>query len=131
MGLDKINRLQKNRRSKKKLEFELEMFFPVKFNGLDRKNIFIQRKNRILALCDELLSGEENNIADNIERYLLSLVKPKSFNGSGSYEIEFDKAFEELCHSLSANANGRDVKRMTVKEVYVLIELVNKNNNGR
>ena len=131
MGLDKINCLHENGRFKKKLEFELEMFFPVKFNGLDRKNIFIQRKNRILAICDELLSGEDNEIADNIERYLLSLVKPKSFNGSGSYEIEFDKAFEELCHSLSANANGRDVKRMTVKEVYVLIELVNKNNNGR
>jgi len=131
MGLDKINCLHENGRSKKKLEFELEMFFPVKFNGLDRKNIFIQRKNRILAICDELLSGEDNEIADKIERYLLSLVKPKSFNGSGSYEIEFDKAFEELCHSLSANANGRDVKRMTVKEVYVLIELVNKNNNGR
>jgi len=131
MGLDKINCLHEIRRSKKKIEFELEMFFPVKFNGLDRKNIFIQRKNRILAICDELLSGKDNEIADKIERYLLSLVKPKSFNGSGSYEIEFDKAFEELCHSLSANANGRDVKQMTVKEVYVLIELVNKNNNGR
>ena len=98
---------------------------------MDRKNIFIQRKNRILAICDELLSGEESNIAKDIEKSLLSLVKPKSFNGSGSYEIEFDKAFEELCHSLSANANGRDVKRMTVKEVYVLIELINKNNNGK
>ena len=131
MGLDKINCLHENGRSKKKIEFELELYFPVKFNGLDRKNIFIHRKKRILALCDELLSGEDSDVVKNIEKYLLSLVKPKSFNGSGSYEIEFDKAFEELCHSLSANANGRDVKRMTVKEVYVLIELVNKNNNGK
>lgn len=103
------------------------MFFPQKFNGLDRKNIFVQRKKRILALCNQLLSGNDDDVADNIERYLLSLVKPKSFNGSGSYEIEFDKAFEELCHSLSNSANGRNIKQMTVKEVYVLIEILNKN----
>ena len=60
MGLDKINCLYEIGRSKKKIEFELEMFFPVKFNGLDRKNIFIQRKKRILAICDELLSGKNN-----------------------------------------------------------------------
>ena len=64
---------------------------------------------------------------------MLGLVKPKTFNGSGSYEIEFDKAYEELCHTLSSNANGRDVKQMTVKEVYILIELNNKQikENGR
>jgi len=80
-----------------------------------------------------LLSGEPSDVADKIERYLLSLAKPKTFNGSGSYEIEFDRSFEELCHSLSANANGRDVKQMTVKEVYILIDLNNKQlkQNGR
>jgi len=109
------------------------LFFPNKFNNLDRKNIFVNRKKRILALCDDLLTGTESDVAEKIERYLLSLAKPKTFNGSGSYEIEFDKAFEELCHTLSLNANGRDVKRMTVKEVYILIELNNKQlkNGGR
>ena len=109
------------------------MFFPTKFNNLDRKNIFVNRKKRILALCNDLLSGTESDVAEKIERYLLTLVKPKTFNGSGSYEIEFDKAYEELCHTLSSNANGRDVKQMTVKEVYILIELNNKKlkNGGR
>jgi hypothetical protein len=80
-----------------------------------------------------LLTGSDDEVAEKIERYLLSLAKPKTFNGSGSYEIEFDKAFEELCHTLSANAHGRDVKQMTVKEVYILIELNNKQikQNGR
>ena len=121
------------RRGKKKLETELSLFFPSKFNNLDRKNLFVNRKKRILALCDDLLSGEPSDVADKIERYLLSLAKPKTFNGSGSYEIEFDRSFEELCHSLSANANGRDVKQMTVKEVYILIDLNNKQlkQNGR
>lgn len=85
-------------------------------------------------MCDNLLTGSVDDVADKIERYLLSLAKPKTFNGSGSYEIEFDRAFEELCHTLSANANGRDVKQMTVKEVYILIELNNKQikqNGGR
>lgn len=79
------------------------------------------------------MTGSADDVAEKIERYLLSLVKPKTFNGSGSYEIEFDKSFEELCHTLSANANGRDVKQMTVKEVYILIELNNKQiqRNGR
>ena len=73
-----------------------------------------------------MLTGSENEVAEKIERYLLSLAKPKTFTGSGSYEIEFDKAFEELCHTLSANANGRNIKQMTVKEVYILIDLNNK-----
>ncbi len=80
------------------------------------------------------MTGSNDEVAEKIERYLLSLAKPKTFNGSGSYEIEFDRAFEELCHTLSANANGRDVKQMTVKEVYILIELNNKQikqNGGR
>jgi len=104
----------------------LNLFFPAKFNNLERKNIFVNRKKRILALCDNLLTGTDNEVAEKIERYLLSLAKPKTFNGSGSYEIEFDKSFEELCHTLSSNANGRDIKKMTVKEVYILIDLNNK-----
>lgn len=80
-----------------------------------------------------MLSGTDSDVADKIDRYLLSLVKPKTFNGSGGYEIEFEKAYEELCHSLSSVAHGRDVKQMTVKEVYILIELNNKQikQNGR
>ena len=126
MGVGNWQGKRNNRRFKKKLETELKLFFPSKFNNLDRKSIFIKRKNRILALCDNLLTGTDNEIAEKIERYLLSLAKPKTFNGSGSYEIEFDKAFEELCHTLSSNANGRDIKKMTVKEVYILIDLNNK-----
>ena len=102
------------------------MFFPSKFNNLERKTIFIKRKNRILALCDKFLTWTDSAVAEKLECYLLSLAKPKTFNGSGSYEIEFDKAFEELCHTLSSNANGRDIKKMTVKEVYILIDLNNK-----
>jgi hypothetical protein len=126
MGFNNSQREGIRRFFKKKLETELSLFFPAKFNNLDRKNIFINRKKRILALCDNLLTGTENDVAEKIERYLLSLAKPKTFNGSGSYEIEFDKSFEELCHTLSSNANGRDIKKMTVKSVYVLIDLNNK-----
>jgi hypothetical protein len=133
LGASNRARSRNDHGGKKKLETELTLYFPTKFNNLERKNIFVNRKKRILALCDNLLSGSDDEVADKIERYLLSLVKPKTFNGSGGYEIEFDKAYEELCHSLSSNANGRNVKQMTVKEVYILIDLTNKksNQNGR
>ena len=77
-------------------------------------------------MCDEIIEDTKIQSVDKIQRYLLNLAKPKTFNGSGSYEIEFDKAFEELCHSLSTFASGRNIKKMTVKEVYVLIEFNQK-----
>jgi hypothetical protein len=111
---------------KKKIEQELKLFFPKKFNDIATRDVSSSRKKRLIGLCDEIINDTKIKSVDKIERYLLNLAKPKTFNGSGSYEIEFDKSFEELCHSLSAFANGRDIKKMTVKEVYVLIEFNQK-----
>jgi len=111
---------------KKKIENELKLFFPKKFTDSTQKDVAINRKKRLIGLCDEIINDTKSKTVDKIERYLLNLAKPKTFNGSGSYEIEFDKAFEELCHSLSSFANGRNIKKMTVKEVYVLLEFNQK-----
>lgn len=89
--------------------------------------IFEQRKKRLLALCDNVLKGSDQEIPDKIERFLLSLNKPKTFSGPDSYEIMFDRNFEEVCHSLSNHSGGRNVKKMTVLEVYTLIEIIKKN----
>ncbi|MDB9980615.1 hypothetical protein OAD61_00745 [bacterium] len=95
--------------------------------------MFSSRKKRILSLCDELLSGDDDQVSSNIEKHLLSLFRPKTFNGSESYEIEFEKAYQELCIVLSEHTNGRDIKKMTVIEVYTLMDVVQKaqKNGGR
>ena len=102
------------------------MYFPRSFSNIDQKIVFSERKKRILALCDEILTGDDNQISSNIEKHLLSLNRPKTFNGSESYEIEFEKAFQEVCIALSQHSNGRDIKKMTVIEVMTLIDVIKK-----
>lgn len=125
-GLKMIDVSEHSDNVKKKIEQELKLFFPKKFNNLSSKDISSNRKKLLISLCDEIIEDTKIQSVDKIQRYLLNLAKPKTFNGSGSYEIEFDKAFEELCHSLSTFASGRNIKKMTVKEVYVLIEFNQK-----
>ena len=69
---------------------------------------------------------EESKEVDDIDFYFLGLLKPKSFTGSGSYEIQFELNFETLCHSLAEHSNGREIKTMTVLEVYSLMLLIKK-----
>tara|TARA_R110001599_G_scaffold120898_1_gene292117 strand:- start:146 stop:802 length:657 start_codon:yes stop_codon:yes gene_type:complete len=125
-GLKMLDVSEHSDNVKKKIEQELKLFFPKKFNNLSSKDISSNRKKLLISLCDEIIEDTKIQSVDKIQRYLLNLAKPKTFNGSGSYEIEFDKAFEELCHSLSTFASGRNIKKMTVKEVYVLIEFNQK-----
>lgn len=125
-GLKMLDVSEHSDNVKKKIEQELKLFFPKKFNNLSSKDISSNRKKLLISLCDEIIKDTKIQSVDKIQRYLLNLAKPKTFNGSGSYEIEFDKAFEELCHSLSTFASGRNIKKMTVKEVYVLIEFNQK-----
>jgi hypothetical protein len=44
-------------------------------------------------------------------------MKPRTFTGMGSVEIEYDRQFEDMCLLISQNLHT-DPKRMTVLEYY-------------
>lgn len=50
------------------------------------------------------------------------MIKPKEYD---KVEIQMEKDFESMCVTLSEHVN-KDPKRLTVKEFYTAIEVVNK-----
>ena len=82
-------------------------------------------------MCDILL-GDETKTAElfKIEKALLDLFKPKNFMGQQSYEVEHEKNYQMVCHGLNSHTNT-SVKGMNVLEVYSLMEMLKKQQNGR
>jgi len=106
------------------------MFFPTLFDGSQDFQSRMQRKERLLALCDVFINeGEKKEEASKklfkIEVALLNMFKPKNFIGSTSHEVAFEKNFQMLCHSLNSHTN-ENVKNMTVLETYSLLEMLKK-----
>ncbi len=106
------------------------MFFPSLFNDNVSFQAIVNRQERLIAMCDVLLlEGEEKKEASDklfkAEHALLSLFKPKNFVGAKSYEVEHEKNFQVLCHSLNSHTN-ENVKNMTILETYSLMEMLKK-----
>ena len=103
------------------------MFFPTDFNEHETWELYETRKQRLITLCD-FFSGQNDVNSQNvydIEKELLQMFTPKNFMGSESIEIEFEKNFHFMCHGLSQHTNS-DVKKMTVVEIYTLIENIKR-----
>ena len=77
-------------------------------------------------MLDAIIKGDESDKReeiDHITTLLLTYTKPKSFSGSDSVEIQYDKQFENMCLILSQNLHV-DPKRFTVLEYYNAFEYV-------
>jgi hypothetical protein len=104
------------------------MFFPSLFDNIEEVQSRSFRKKRLLALCDMIIATDKNVAIKNlyeIEVSMLNLVRPKNFIGTDSYEIQFEKNYQTVCHGLNSHTN-KDVKKMTVLEVYTLMEMLKK-----
>ena len=112
------------------------MYFPNLFDDSQDFQSRLQRKERILAMCDMVLEEDEEKRKESekklfkIEQALLNLYRPKNFTRQENYEVEFEKNYQVLCHALNSHTNG-NVKEMTVLEVYSLMEMLKKQENGR
>lgn len=119
--------------TKKKIDFELKVYFPSLFDDSQDFQSRLYRKERLLAMCDIML-GNESKVKKlfEIERELLGLFKPKNFSLQENYEVEFEKNFQILCHAMNEHTN-ENIKNMSVLEVYSLMEMLKKRElkNGR
>lgn len=65
-------------------------------------------------------------MANQIEEYFVSLLKPKRFEGdSNSIIIEHKRAYEKLCASMSSRGLN-DISNVSVMRFYSLIDVLSK-----
>lgn len=108
--------------SKKKLDLELQTYFPQLFDGAEVKEYYDKLKRRTILLLDQLEKGEDFTEAEEeeLERITDELVlfsDPHSFSGPESTEIQQDKQFENACLAISQHTHS-DAKRFTTLEYY-------------
>ena len=107
---------------KKKVDTELETYFPAEFNNVKQKEAYDKLKQRALLILDGIKNGVSNaKEIEVLDLSLLSLHKPKSFIGLDSAEVKFDKQFETTCLVIAKEV-GLDPKAMTVLQFYSAVE---------
>lgn len=107
---------------KKKINTELELYFPQEFINPKEKEIYDRLKQRTMLVLENIIDGKNNfSEIDIIDSYLFSLHKPNSFLGESSVEIKYDKQFENMC-VIIAQKTSLDAKQMTVLQFYSAID---------
>lgn len=111
---------------KKKIDDELQTYFPRLFDDATIKEYFDQLRQRTLVVLDSIINGDTDDKRAEIERItteLLTYNKPQIFSGSDNLEISFDKQFEKMCLMLSQHLNVNP-KNYTVLEYYNAYEYI-------
>lgn len=113
---------------KKKIDEELQLYYPGQFDDAAVKEYFDQLKRRALLMLESIITGDNEDKRKQIEELTTALVtytRPMDFKGSNSIEIEYDKQFENMCLLLSQKLNV-DPKKFTVLEYYNAFEYIKK-----
>lgn len=112
---------------KKKIDAELRLYFPGIFADSEIKEYYDLLKKRTLAVLANIIAGVNNpDATPEIERLTTALItysNPKSFAGSDSVEIQFDRQFENLCLVLSEQLHVKP-KDYSVLEFYNAFDFV-------
>lgn len=107
---------------KKKVTTELEMYFPGDFVNPKEKDAYDKLKQRTLFVLDSMINGTDNSEQiETIDMVMLNMHSPKSYIGSESVEIKYDKQFESTC-LLIAQKTNMDAKKMTVLQFYNAVD---------
>lgn len=111
---------------KKKVNTELETFFPAIFDNAKEKEAYDKLKHRTNLVLDSIIN-EKNNAKEirDVDSFLLNLSKPKPFYGSKSAEVQYSKQFENTCISITQRLNI-NAKALTVFEFYTTLEQLKK-----
>ena len=96
-------------------------------DGKDSSEYYDLLRKRTLEILNGIIAGESDPVAtDAVEKLTTSLItysNPKTFSGSESAEIQFDRQFENLCLVLSEQLHVKP-KDYTVLEFYNAFDFV-------
>lgn len=111
---------------KKKMQEEVEVYFPEDFTSAKEKEAYDALKRKIMLVLDSICHDTDNSEEiKKIENSLFSKYKPHSFTGKQSVEIVQDRQFEDMCLIIAQKLNMQ-AKIMTVLEFYNAINLIKK-----
>lgn len=111
---------------KKKMDRELSLYFPGKFEDGIIKEYYDVLKSYTLLRLQHIISGKDvKQDCEEKETQLALLSKPKIFSGAKSVEITYDKQFEDMCIVLAHNLQVQPEK-MTVLQYYNAFDYLKK-----
>ena len=112
---------------KKKIDEELQMYFPRLFDDATLKEYYAKLKQRTIVVLRTIIDGRATEAdakeIDDITAELITYFNPQTFTGSESVEIRHDRQFENMCLILSQNLHV-DPKKFTVLEYYNAFEYI-------
>ena len=103
------------------------MFFSPK-----ERTYFVALRDETIKQLEQIIDykPERDTEIEKCQKIQNELIQPKNFIGAFSEELKYDREFEKSCIELSKHTN-KDVKRMTVKEYFALINYIkNKKPNA-
>ena len=104
----------------------METYFPGDFTSAKEKDAYDKLRQRTLFVLDSIINDNDNSEKiEDLDRLLINMSSPKTFIGSESVEIKYDKQFESMC-LLIAQKVGLDAKKMTVLQFYNAIDTIKK-----
>ena len=107
---------------KKKVTSELEIYFPGDFVNPKEKEAYDKLKARTLLVLDSVINDTDNSKQiEVIDTMMLNMHTPKTYIGSESVEVKYDKQFESTC-LLIAQKTSMDARKMTVLQFYNAID---------
>lgn len=113
---------------RKKLEAELDDYFPGRFDSPDIKEMYSKRKKRTQLLLNIILNKASETVNAEIEKiddYLYKLINPMNYAGQRGAESKYITAYEEMSFILSQHTNQLP-KKMTTMEYFQAWEIVKK-----
>ena len=107
---------------KKKVTSELEIYFPGDFVNPKEKEAYDKLKARTLLVLDSVINDTDNSKQiEAIDIMMLNMHTPKTYIGSESVEVKYDKQFESTC-LLIAQKTNMDARKMTVLQFYNAVD---------
>lgn len=139
--LDKLKDLEKGQIDsalesiKKKIDYEMSMYFPYLFDDHTIKEYYDTLKSRVLTVLDSIVNDiDVEDKLTKIDNELFTFRNPMCLTGIDSEEIKYDKQFDSMCLVISRDLN-KDSKDLTVREYYNAFEFLKKQktkqNHGR
>jgi hypothetical protein len=111
---------------KKKIDEELQTYFPSLFDDSTIKEYYDDLKKRTILMLQAIIKGGTDEAQAEIDKITIALItynKPNVFSGSDNMEIQHDKSFENMCLLISQKLHV-DAKKQTVLEFYNAFEYI-------
>lgn len=109
--------------AKKKLDDELQAYFPNFYESARDKEYYDLIKSRTLAVLDNIIDPSNEKDVQAMTDQIITFTPTRKFSGIDNAEVKHDKQFYTICQVISQNLH-REARNMTVVEYYSALEVL-------